>query len=79
MSERIGKILKCDRCGTEVFLKYIAPEPIENGITRSGMFEKTPAGWSYTVPRSDISALCPSCNKAYKKLIDDFIRAYSVK
>lgn len=68
--ESEGKLLGCDRCGAEVFLKLKGQKEMDGGYTRYNTFEDPPAGWFHS---SDLGKrLCPDCAKEYKNLIFDF-------
>lgn len=45
MSEQIGKLLSCDRCGETVFLKWEGMSEFDGGYSKIQHFEKTPEGW----------------------------------
>ena len=70
--EQCGKLITCDRCGKNLFLKYIGEGETDGGYTRWNKFEDPPNGWEY---RCDIGRLCPECNNAYVSMIDRFMRA----
>lgn len=71
MSEQCGKLVTCDRCGKNIFLKYIGEGETDGGYTRWNKFEDPPDGWKYYC---DIGKLCPECNEKYVSIIDRFIR-----
>ena len=78
MSETIGKLCVCDRCGETVFLKAIAEKESDGGYTRWTEFEPFPDGWN---PRSvlilgnrpsvQIGTLCPVCNKGFSRFLNE--------
>ena len=70
MSELIGKLIVCDRCGNSCFLKNIGEGEADGVFTRWNKFEPEPKGWGYS-PR--IGSLCPVCSSEYEKLIDNFM------
>lgn len=69
MSTRIGKELRCDRCGEYLFLNKL-------DICGTPDYE-SPEGW--TVQRIDFGYrygyfdLCPNCTKTHIENINDFI------
>ena len=65
-----GKILKCDRCDKEIFLKFIGEGVTDGGFTRWNKFEEAPKGWGYcTEVQGD---LCPECRAELEKVLEDF-------
>ena len=42
MSEKCGKLVTCDRCGKNVFLKCIGEEETDGGYTKWNKFEDPP-------------------------------------
>ena len=45
MSEKVGKLVICDRCGQQIFLKYLKTEFLSGGYDYVNHFEKMPEGW----------------------------------
>lgn len=86
MSERIGKMLTCDRCGSFVFLNYTAKQEVDGGFTslKNVDFEDPPKGWGRgNAPLGDkLSAcdarLCPDCYKEYCYMIRKFYNKNTV-
>jgi len=84
MSERLGKMLTCDRCGSFVFLHYIGKKDFNGGVTLSVDFEDPPKGWGYgdkILSENDLDniskctttkRLCPDCYKEYCCMIRKF-------
>lgn len=70
MSEQIGKIITCDRCGKTVFLKHTGTT-LDAGWSRIDNFEKRPEGWGYHADK-ELGLLCPECESAYQKVIRKF-------
>ena len=68
MSRVKGQITTCDRCGEQVFRKYIGRGEMDGGFTTWDKFEDEPAGWGY----EDRKDLCPKCNAERKALIDEY-------
>ena len=65
-----GKILRCDRCGKEIFLKATGEGEADGGFTRWNKFEEAPEGWEYyTEVHGD---LCPNCSAKLEKILEDF-------
>lgn len=71
MSERIGKIITCDRCGKQVFLNYIRTEAFGGGYSKIDYFEKRPEGWELGWR---VGMLCPECFAEYEKLVETFMQ-----
>lgn len=57
MSQTYGKMLKCDWCGTKIFLKE-----------RKASYESVPDGWK-TLDKTK-KDLCPDCASRYDGLIE---------
>lgn len=68
MSEIIGKMLICDRCGGAIFLKALREKDLDGGYTRWTEFEKA-EGWTH---ESFIGDLCPECSHEYDCLKEEF-------
>ena len=75
-----GKILKCDRCDKEIFLKFMGEGVTDGGFTRWNKFEEAPRGWGYcTEVQGD---LCPECKAELEKVLEDFkktMRKYNLE
>lgn len=69
MSEYLGKIIKCDRCGKTHFLNYTGTKSLDGGYTKVDEFDKRPDEWGY---HGETGLLCDECEAAYQKLIDEF-------
>ena len=76
MSDRIGKMITCDRCGETIFLRWEGMSEFDGGYSKIQHFEKTPEGWGSVV---GLGQLCPECHEEYDKLIKDFMEAANVK
>lgn len=76
MSSEIGEKIRCDRCGTECFLKLLGTQKLDGGYTTVNKFEDEPDGWGYAQDWNDKGYvdLCPDCNRKYTKMIQDFMR-----
>ena len=70
MAEIKGKLVSCDRCEAEVFLKCTGEGELDGGFTRWNIFEEFPEGWEY---HCEVGRLCPDCNKKYKELVNTFM------
>lgn len=68
MIEQCGKLITCDRCGKNLFLKRIGET--YGGYTRWNKFEDPPDGWKYYC---DIGRLCPECNEEYVSIVEEFM------
>lgn len=67
MSDERGLLKTCDRCGRQVFLKYIGENVTDGGYTRWDKFEDAPTGWNIV---KGVGCVCPECWKEYTELID---------
>lgn len=75
MSEQIGKMLTCDRCGASVFLKYTGSKEFDGGFTTAAFFEDVPVGWeSESIAGRKWALLCPKCHEQLKTVTDNFFR-----
>lgn len=70
MAETLGKLVTCDRCAANVFLKRTGEKETDGGYTRWNIFEPSPEGWEY---HTGIGLLCPVCNGKYKALVNSFM------
>lgn len=75
MSERKGKLVSCDRCGREIFLKYIGKGEADGGYTIWDRFENLPDDWMYT---SQIGTLCPHCAGLFRIFIYKLMGSKSI-
>lgn len=66
MSETKGKLTTCDRCGKEIFRKYISKGETDGGYTTWDKFEDLPEEWMY---HSQIGYLCPHCAGIFRAFI----------
>ena len=76
MAEVNGKLVTCDRCGAQVFLKCTDENERDGGYTRWNTFEDFPEGWNY---HSSVGRLCPDCNRKYEDMISEFITGAIVR
>lgn len=79
MAETNGKLVTCDRCGKQIFLKTIGDEETDGGFTRWNKFEDFPAGWDIIGIPKDIDCVshryvrvCPDCCDMWSELTRDF-------
>ena len=70
MSEQCGKLITCDRCGKNVFLKCIGEGETDGGYTKWNKFEENPNGWKYYY---NTGLLCPECNEEYVDIVEEFM------
>lgn len=70
MADVNGKLVSCDRCGTQIFLKCTGEGETDSGFTRWNMFETFPQGWEQ---HYEVGLLCPECNEKYKELVNTFM------
>lgn len=71
MAEWKGKIVTCDRCGTECRRKFLKDEHCDGGFTVSPRFEPLEDGWKY---HYEIGWLCPACEEEFEKTISNFLK-----
>ena len=69
MSEHLGKLIECDRCGKTHFLNYTSTKSLDGGYTKIDQFDKRPDGWTY---HSETGLICDECEAAYQKVLDEF-------
>lgn len=74
MGTQIGKLVICDRCGKQIFLKNIGTKYLSGGFEEYPQYEEMPNDWEYC---SEIGYLCGECNKLYKQTIDSFMKGAS--
>ena len=74
MKEQIGKICCCDRCGKEIFLKYIGTESFAGGFARESYFDKFPPTWKHYSLDGESYRLCDECSSALDEFLDDFMK-----
>lgn len=72
MAEVNGRLCTCDRCGKNIFRRYVEDRETDGGFTRWNVFEPFPKGWGRHI---DIGLLCPECNSQYTELRDNFMKA----
>jgi hypothetical protein len=81
MAEVNGKLVTCDRCRKQIFLKTIGDEEMDGGYTRWNKFEDFPEGWnmvgipaSVTMKKSRYVRVCPGCNETWNNIAEKFIQ-----
>lgn len=83
MAEVNGKLVTCDRCGKQIFLKTIGDEERDGGFTRWNKFEPFPDGWEKigvpTEPKCQhhiYLRVCPDCFDLWCDILNDhYIKA----
>lgn len=71
MSEVVGKMIICDRCGDTTFVKYLDTKALDGGFTRFDKFEKVSDGWHFSTELGKM--LCPECNSLWQSIKNQFI------
>lgn len=75
--KELGKLITCDRCGKQIFLKKTGEGSGDGGWSRWGTFEELPEGWKCGVHTESLSQgfvdLCPECHKEYEKIVSQFM------
>ena len=69
MSEIKGKLISCDRCGKEQFVKFIGTDYLDGGYSKSDTYEPLPEDWLWL---SQIGNLCPDCAGLFRAFIHKF-------
>lgn len=69
MSDTIGLLKTCDRCGEQVFLKCTGVGETDGGFTRWNKFEPPPSGWNYI---KDVGTVCPKCWEDYAWVLEQY-------
>ena len=79
MSQKIGKLLTCDRCGFTKFLPSDETLEFDDGFIEVNNFAGPEQSWKLCEDFSDcaegrrfIVDLCPQCQKEYIKIKKDF-------
>jgi len=83
MAETNGKLVTCDRCSKQIFLKTIGDEERDGGYTRWNKFEPFPDGWEKigvpTEPKCRehrYLLVCPDCFYLWCDILNDhYIKA----
>ena len=70
MSTTFGKMLKCNRCGKERFLKYIKQDDLDGGYTKYDVYEDYPKEWLYETETGD---LCDECAFKFRSWVTEFM------
>ena len=75
--KELGKLIRCDRCGKQIFLKKTGEGSTDGGWSRWDTFEELPEGWKCSVHTESITHnwvdLCPECYKEYEKIVRQFM------
>ena len=78
MAEVNGKLVTCDRCGKQIFLKTIGDEERDGGFTRWNKFEPFPEGWETVgIPTHHLCKkhryirVCPDCFEQWVNILSD--------
>lgn len=71
MSEQIGKMFTCDRCGKTAFVKFTGTTSLDGGFVKAYNFERRPEGWEYHTDK-ELGLLCPECESDYQKMVRKF-------
>lgn len=66
---KYGRLVTCDRCGTEIFLNRLGEKEQDGGFTKYHEYEPYPDDWEHTLEGMD---LCPTCNAYYEKMMERF-------
>lgn len=69
MSEWVGMIIGCDRCGKEIRMKRLGERELDGGFTYNEKFEELPKTWKY---HYETGYLCPECSSEYELLLQNF-------
>lgn len=71
MSEWIGKIVACDRCGREIRRKLLERTELDGGFTSTLRFVEMPGAWRYS---NKTGWLCPDCADEFQRRLDAFMK-----
>lgn len=74
MSEVVGKLVTCDVCGGEVFVRFIETKEAFGGYSKWRGYEPLPDGWN-AVHVNGMRSVCPTCSVRIKRAIDTEIEA----
>ena len=67
MSEVKGKMITCERCGRQIFLKFIEKRTTDGGFGDTyEVYEEKPDSWMWN---SQIGNLCPHCSGLFRVFI----------
>lgn len=69
MSSVNGRLLTCDRCGEQIFLKCTGEGETDGGFTRWNNFETPPEGWDWV---NDVGSVCPRCWKDFQAMMERY-------
>lgn len=63
MAETEGKLLTCDLCGMDTFLKYLGDGESDGGFTKWRRYQKADGWGNVHVGKISYSTICPFCKK----------------
>lgn len=78
-----GQMVICDRCGAEIFRRWIGEKTYDGGWTHVDSYEQLPDGWGLVaVPNTVKEAttgnvynkyleVCPDCQKVWQRSINE--------
>lgn len=70
MSETVGKLIECDRCGKTYFMPSDRKEVMDyNTIRIVDKYKAMPEGWK---DHLEIGLLCDDCEKKYQDFLNEF-------
>ena len=69
MSSENGRLLTCDRCGKQIFLRCTGEGEADGGYTRWNVFENPPEGWDWV---KDVGSVCPECWKDFQRMMEQY-------
>jgi hypothetical protein len=77
MAEIKGKMMVCDRCGEELFIKEKCPNETDRAFSSQRFYDDVPSGWNHQDVSKDCKhsdvLLCPECNHLCESLLRDFM------
>lgn len=77
MAEMEGKLISCDHCGLQVFLKYKGEKNdtiTDGGWTRIKHYDSMPDGWGKFGERPlEYSNICPKCKELWIAHLKSFL------
>lgn len=74
MSEVEGKLVTCDVCGSEAFVRFTGTKEADGGYGKWRGYEPLPNGWN-AVHVNGMRSVCPTCSVRIKRAIDTEIEA----
>ncbi len=73
MGQEKGMLTTCNRCGTQVFSKFISRESVDGGYSHREKYEDLPEGWDTDRVKGVYTMLCPTCKKDWHKIGQAFL------